>query len=84
MKSVARLKHFIYKSFNANISEQRVSEKHDKSLDFLKQHFLSHAAQNFVNKGTSRNQNTRIGEGFQQEVSAMYKITNGKNAEHQV
>ncbi|KAJ7808967.1 hypothetical protein B0H14DRAFT_2380110 [Mycena olivaceomarginata] len=63
---------------------KRVSEKHDKSLDFLKQHFLSHAAQNFVNKGTSRNQNTRIGEGFQQEVSAMYKITNGKNAEHQM
>ncbi|KAJ7888367.1 hypothetical protein B0H14DRAFT_3081961 [Mycena olivaceomarginata] len=63
---------------------KRVSEKHDKSLNFLKQHFLSHAVQNFVNKGTSRNQNTRVGEGFQQEVSAMYKITNGKNAEHQM
>jgi hypothetical protein len=28
--------------------------------------------------------NTRVGEGFQQEVAAQYKKTNGKNAEHQV
>jgi hypothetical protein len=28
--------------------------------------------------------NTRVGEGFQQEVSEMYEKTNGKNAEHQV
>lgn len=28
--------------------------------------------------------NTRVGEGFQQEVSAQYAKTNGKNAEHQV
>jgi hypothetical protein len=26
--------------------------------------------------------NTRVGEGFQQEVAAQYKKTNGKNAEH--
>jgi hypothetical protein len=35
-------------------------------------------------QGTSWNQDTRVGEGFQQEVSAMYKIANGKNVEHQV
>ncbi|KAF7371552.1 hypothetical protein MVEN_00010200 [Mycena venus] len=28
--------------------------------------------------------NTRVGEGFQQEVSEMYEKTNGKNAEHQI
>jgi hypothetical protein len=28
--------------------------------------------------------NTRVGEGFQQEVAAQYKKTNGKNAQHQV
>lgn len=63
---------------------QEVSEEHDKSLNFLKQHFLSHAIKNFRGKGTSRNMNTRVGEGFQQEVAAQYKKTNGKNAEHQV
>ncbi|KAJ6611016.1 hypothetical protein B0H10DRAFT_1810509 [Mycena sp. CBHHK59/15] len=61
-----------------------VSEEHDKSLNFLKQHFLSHAVKNFQRKGTSRNMNTRVGEGFQQEVAAQYKKTNGKNAEHQI
>ncbi|KAJ7848671.1 hypothetical protein B0H13DRAFT_1729915 [Mycena leptocephala] len=61
-----------------------VSEQHDKSLNFLKQHFLSHAVKNFQRKGTSRNMNTRVGEGFQQEVAAQYKKTNGKNAEHQI
>ncbi|KAK7029233.1 hypothetical protein R3P38DRAFT_2516976, partial [Favolaschia claudopus] len=39
---------------------------------------------NFQGKGTSRNQKTRVGEGFQQEVSEMYQIINGKNAEHQI
>ncbi|KAJ7811933.1 hypothetical protein B0H13DRAFT_1666520 [Mycena leptocephala] len=63
---------------------QEVSEEHDKSLNFLKQHFLSHAINNFRSKGTSRNMNTRVGEGFQQEVAAQYKKTNGKNAEHQI
>ncbi|KAJ7343738.1 hypothetical protein DFH08DRAFT_214470 [Mycena albidolilacea] len=61
-----------------------ISERHGKSLNFLKQHFLSHAIQNFKSKGTSRNMNTRVGEGFQQEVSEMYEKTNGKNAEHQI
>ncbi|KAJ7095549.1 hypothetical protein C8R44DRAFT_644930 [Mycena epipterygia] len=65
-------------------SGQDVSEEHDKSLNFLKQHFLSHAIPNFRKKGTSRNMNTRVGEGFQQEVAAQYRKTNGKNAEHQI
>ncbi|KAJ6604998.1 hypothetical protein B0H10DRAFT_1922835 [Mycena sp. CBHHK59/15] len=47
-----------------------VSETHNKSLIFLKQHFLSHAIACFKDKGTSRNQNTRVGEGFQQEIAA--------------
>ncbi|KAK6977138.1 hypothetical protein R3P38DRAFT_2582243 [Favolaschia claudopus] len=62
----------------------KITEKHGKSFNYLKHHFLSHAKQNFEGKGTSRNQNTRVGEGFQQEASGVYKITNGKNAEHQV
>ncbi|KAJ7864479.1 hypothetical protein B0H14DRAFT_2574409 [Mycena olivaceomarginata] len=61
-----------------------VSRKHDKSLNFLKQHFLSHAIRCFEDKGTSRNQNTRVGEGFQQEIAAQYLKTNGKDAEHQM
>ncbi|KAJ7206793.1 hypothetical protein GGX14DRAFT_637014 [Mycena pura] len=61
-----------------------VSETHNKSLNFLKQHFLSHAINCFKDKGTSRNQNTRVGEGFQQEIAAQYKKTNGKDAEHQM
>ncbi|KAK6988973.1 hypothetical protein R3P38DRAFT_3331734 [Favolaschia claudopus] len=61
-----------------------ISKDLGKSFDFLKQHFLSHAAENIQQKGTSRNMNTRVGEGFQQEVSALYCKTNGKNAEHQI
>ncbi|KAJ6625192.1 hypothetical protein B0H10DRAFT_1783433 [Mycena sp. CBHHK59/15] len=61
-----------------------VSQKHNKSLDFLKQHFLSHAIDNFRAKGTSKNMNTWVREGLQQEVSAQYAKTNGKNAEHQI
>ncbi|KAJ7480474.1 hypothetical protein B0H11DRAFT_1724784 [Mycena galericulata] len=61
-----------------------VSETHSKSFNFLKQHFLSHAIDCFKDKGTSRNQNTRVGEGFQQEVAAQYEKTNGKDAEHQM
>ncbi|KAJ7034060.1 hypothetical protein C8F04DRAFT_956956, partial [Mycena alexandri] len=55
-----------------------------KDFNFLKQHSLSHAIEDFMSKGTSRNMNTRVGEGFQQEVEKMYQKTNGKNAEHQV
>ncbi|KAJ6542222.1 hypothetical protein DFH09DRAFT_1322569 [Mycena vulgaris] len=61
-----------------------VSETHGKSFDFLKQHFLLHAIGCFEGKGTSRNQNNRVGEGFQQEIAAQYEKTNGKDAEHQV
>ncbi|KAJ7107035.1 hypothetical protein C8R44DRAFT_532085, partial [Mycena epipterygia] len=51
------------------------------SLNFLKQHFLSHVIGCFKDKGTSRNQNTRVGEGFQQEIAAQFQKTNGKDAE---
>ncbi|KAJ6549454.1 hypothetical protein B0H10DRAFT_1969048 [Mycena sp. CBHHK59/15] len=61
-----------------------VSQTHNKSFKFLKQHFLSHAIGCFKDKGTSRNQNTRVGEGFQQEIAAQYEKTNGKDAEHQM
>jgi hypothetical protein len=63
---------------------QEVYERHGKDFNFLKQHSLSHAIEDFMSKGTSRNMNTRVGEGFQQEVEKMYQKTNGKNAEHQV
>ncbi|KAJ7142272.1 hypothetical protein C8R44DRAFT_865629 [Mycena epipterygia] len=61
-----------------------ISQTHDKSFNFLKQHFLSHAIDCFKDKGTSWNQNTRVGEGFQQEISVQYEKTNGKDAEHQM
>ncbi|KAJ7040846.1 hypothetical protein C8F04DRAFT_948197, partial [Mycena alexandri] len=38
----------------------------------------------FMSKGTGRNMNTRVREGFQQEVEKMYQKTNGKNAERQI
>ncbi|KAJ7694108.1 hypothetical protein B0H17DRAFT_1199365 [Mycena rosella] len=41
-----------------------VSETHEKSFNFLKQHFLSHAIGCFEGKGTSRNQNTRVVKVF--------------------
>ncbi|KAJ7017193.1 hypothetical protein C8F04DRAFT_979784, partial [Mycena alexandri] len=67
--------------------EGACNEVHDalgKDFNFLKQHSLSHAIEDFMSKGTSRNMNTRVGEGFQQEVEKMYQKTNGKNAEHQI
>jgi hypothetical protein len=63
---------------------QNLYEKCGKDFNFLKQHFLKHARHAFMSKGTSRNMNIRVGEGFQQEVAKMYEKTNGKNAEHQV
>ncbi|KAJ7092345.1 hypothetical protein B0H15DRAFT_905706 [Mycena belliarum] len=55
-----------------------VYREFDKDFNFLKQHFLKHARRAFTSKGTSRNMNTRVGEGFQQEVAKMYDKTNGK------
>ncbi|KAJ6493778.1 hypothetical protein DFH09DRAFT_1451143 [Mycena vulgaris] len=50
---------------------EEVSREHKKSFHFLKQHYLSHAIDTFESLGTSRNMNTRVGEGFQQEISIM-------------
>lgn len=66
------------------IKSQELHEKHGKDFNFLKQHSLTHAIEDFMSKGTSRNMNTRTGEGFQQEVEKMYQKTNGKKAERQV
>ncbi|KAJ6612956.1 hypothetical protein B0H10DRAFT_1951857 [Mycena sp. CBHHK59/15] len=54
-----------------------------KDFNFLKQHSLIYSIEDFMSKGTSRNMNTRVGEGFQQEVEKMYQKTTGKNAERQ-
>ncbi|KAJ7465483.1 hypothetical protein FB451DRAFT_1041416 [Mycena latifolia] len=54
-----------------------------KDFNFLKQHSLIYSIEDFMSNGTSRNMNTRVGEGFQQEVEKMYQKTNGKNAERQ-
>ncbi|KAJ7325459.1 hypothetical protein DFH08DRAFT_926312 [Mycena albidolilacea] len=61
-----------------------IRHKLGKDFNFLKQHSLSHALNDIRTKGTSRNMNIRVGEGFQQEMSAMYQKTNGKRAEHQI
>ncbi|KAJ6482316.1 hypothetical protein C8R47DRAFT_1073607 [Mycena vitilis] len=61
-----------------------INEYEKACRDVSELHFLSHAIENFRAKGTSQNMNTRVGEGFQQEVAAQYKKTNGKNAEHQM
>ncbi|KAJ7829496.1 hypothetical protein B0H14DRAFT_2366583, partial [Mycena olivaceomarginata] len=58
--------------------DQVVSRELGKDFNFLKQHSLSHAVNDIRTKGTSRNMNTCVGEGFQQEVSAMYQKTSGK------
>ncbi|KAJ7062531.1 hypothetical protein C8F01DRAFT_1281311 [Mycena amicta] len=54
-----------------------------KGLELLKHHSLSHAIEDIMSKGTSRNMNTRVGEGFQQEVEKMYHKPNRKSAERQ-
>ncbi|KAJ7211955.1 hypothetical protein C8J57DRAFT_1604410 [Mycena rebaudengoi] len=51
--------------------EDACNEVHEalgKDFNFLKQHSLTHAFEDFMSKGTSRNMNTRVGKGFQQEV----------------
>ncbi|KAJ6459080.1 hypothetical protein C8R45DRAFT_766722, partial [Mycena sanguinolenta] len=57
---------------------------HDKDFNFLKQHSLSHAIDDFKSKGISCNMNTHVGKGFQQEVEKMYHKTNGTHVEHQI
>ncbi|KAJ7606248.1 hypothetical protein FB45DRAFT_765753, partial [Roridomyces roridus] len=61
-----------------------INDEFGKDFHFLKQHMLSHATTDIRAKGTTRNTTTRVGEGFQQEVSGMYQKTNGKHAEHQI
>ncbi|KAJ7040607.1 hypothetical protein C8F04DRAFT_1177945 [Mycena alexandri] len=70
-----------YIRYNEN---EEVHEVFGKDFNFLKQHSLTHAIEDFMAKGTSRNMNTRVSEGFQQEVEKMYQKTNGKNAERQI
>ncbi|KAF8184612.1 hypothetical protein K438DRAFT_2020332 [Mycena galopus ATCC 62051] len=77
-----RIKHRVELEYERACNE--VYEQHGKDFNFLKQHSLSHAVEDFMSKGTSRNMNTRVGEGFQQEVEKMYQKTNGKKAEHQI
>ncbi|KAJ7181102.1 hypothetical protein C8R46DRAFT_885957 [Mycena filopes] len=67
-----------------NLASNEVHGALGKDFNFLKQHSLTHAIEDFMSKGTSRNMNTRVGEGFQQEVEKMYQKTNGKNAERQI
>ncbi|KAJ7146207.1 hypothetical protein C8R44DRAFT_897736 [Mycena epipterygia] len=57
---------------------------HDKDFNFLKQHYTSHAADDIRQKGTTNHMSTRTGEGFQQDVTRHYGLTNGKDAEHQM
>ncbi|KAJ7062601.1 hypothetical protein C8F01DRAFT_1082248 [Mycena amicta] len=47
---------------------QEVHEVCGKDFNFLVQHSLSHAIEDFMSKGTSRNMNTRVDKGFQQEI----------------
>ncbi|KAJ6578565.1 hypothetical protein B0H19DRAFT_931247 [Mycena capillaripes] len=57
---------------------------HNKDFDFLKQHYTSHAADDIRQKGTTNHMSTRTGEGFQQDVTRHYGLTNGKDAERQM
>lgn len=63
---------------------QRVSAEYGKNFDFLKQHLVTHAIQDIEQKGTLDNYDTRVGEGFHQEVQEAYAQTNCKNTEPQV
>ncbi|KAJ7743072.1 hypothetical protein B0H14DRAFT_2637507 [Mycena olivaceomarginata] len=47
---------------------QEVYQALGKDFNFLKQHSLIYSIEEFMSKGTSRNMNTRVGEGFQQEI----------------
>ncbi|KAG2148877.1 hypothetical protein DEU56DRAFT_729847 [Suillus clintonianus] len=62
----------------------RVSTQYEKNFDFLKQHLTTHIIPDIRQKGTLDNYDTRVGEGFHQEVQEAYKQTNCKNTEPQM
>lgn len=55
-----------------------------KSFDFLKMHLQGHAPDDIRSRGSLDIGETRLQEGFQQEVRMMYERTNRRNAEAQV
>lgn len=69
----------------AYIELNRIGEGvHDKDFNFLKRHYMSHAADDIRQKGTTNHMSTPTGEGFQQDVTRHYGLTNGEDAKHQV
>ncbi|KAG1789218.1 hypothetical protein EV424DRAFT_1550329 [Suillus variegatus] len=61
-----------------------VSTQYNKNFDFLKQHLTTHIIPDIRQKGTLDNYETRVGEGFHQEVQEAYKQTNCKDTEPQM
>ena len=55
-----------------------------KTFDFLKMHLQGHAPADIRSRGSLSIAETRLQEGFQQEVRMMYERTNRRNAEAQV
>ncbi|KAG1844256.1 hypothetical protein C8R48DRAFT_780313 [Suillus tomentosus] len=78
---IQRLRSYIKTYMNSCV---RVSAEHGKNFDFLKQHLVTHAIQDIEQKGTLDNYDTRVGEGFHQEVQEAYAQTNCKNTEPQM
>jgi len=63
---------------------QKLCSIYDKNPNFPKQHAINHVVAEIQAKGMTNNYGTRVGEGFQQELSQAYNQTNEKNAEDQV
>ncbi|KZV62960.1 hypothetical protein PENSPDRAFT_590638 [Peniophora sp. CONT] len=55
-----------------------------KTFAFLKQHLLNHALNDIREAGALRNFSTRLGEGFHQELSELFRLTNKRDADEQI
>lgn len=63
---------------------QIVSTLYGKDFNFPKQHATSYIYYDITHKGATSNYTTRTGEGYQQESTENYYLTNFKNVEGQV
>ncbi|KZV89588.1 hypothetical protein EXIGLDRAFT_771641 [Exidia glandulosa HHB12029] len=61
-----------------------VSRQYGKDFAFFKQHAAAHVVADILGKGTTQNQSTRPGEGFQQEVKQQYARTDKRLVEPQM
>ncbi|KAJ7289653.1 hypothetical protein C8J57DRAFT_1628713, partial [Mycena rebaudengoi] len=62
----------------------KLTDKYDKSFNFLKQHSYYHSTPDIHSKGPHSIYCTRVNEGFHQETREIYTRLNKKNVDEQV